>query len=108
MPTEWVLSVQNANPAVRVAMIGPGAPGSPATGTMAGWDLTSRLPEVRIPTLVTVGRRDFITPKCAETIHRGIPGSQLVVFEDSGHDALYKQRDLYVETVRQFLSGVAK
>ena len=53
-------------------------------GTWKGWDVTARLPEIKVPTLVTVGRYDEVTPKVAETIQKGIPGSILKVFEKSG------------------------
>ncbi|MGC4030554.1 MAG: proline iminopeptidase-family hydrolase [Tepidisphaeraceae bacterium] len=50
-------------------------------GNLKDWDRTARLGEITEPTLVTVGRFDEITPACSETIHRGIAGSKLVVFE---------------------------
>jgi proline iminopeptidase len=81
---------------------------APATGTMASWDVRDELPHIRVPTLVTVGARDIVTPKCAETIHRGIRGSELVIFEKSGHDMIYKERDLYMKTVLRFLASVSK
>lgn len=52
-------------------------------GNMKNWDITNRLQEIKVPTLVTVGRYDEVTPKVAETIHKGIAGSKLVVFEKS-------------------------
>jgi pimeloyl-ACP methyl ester carboxylesterase len=43
---------------------------------MPGYDLKPELPGVRCPTLVTVGRTDWITPvSCAETIASLIPDS---------------------------------
>lgn len=80
---------------------------APVTGNLASWNVKRRLKEVRVPTLVTVGARDLVTPVCARTIHRGIRGSRLVIFRKSGHDALFKERDLYVETVRNFLDKVS-
>jgi pimeloyl-ACP methyl ester carboxylesterase len=50
------------------------------------WNITDRLPEIRVPTLVTGGRYDEITPKCAETIHNGIPDPKK-----------------YLQTVREFI-----
>lgn len=45
-------------------------------GTLKDWDVTSRLGEIRVPTLVQCGQYDETTPVLAETIHRGIPGSE--------------------------------
>jgi proline iminopeptidase len=56
---------------------------------------------------VTVGARDLVTPACARTIHQGIRGSRLVIFRKSGQDALFKERDLYIETVMNFLDNVS-
>jgi proline iminopeptidase len=71
------------------------------------YDLKPRLHEVTCPTLVTVGRTDWITPvSSAETIASLIPNSELVVFEKSGHSPQYEEYDLFQSTMRQFLAGV--
>lgn len=77
------------------------------TGNLASWNVKPKLKQIRVPTLVTVGARDLATPTCARTIHRGIRGSRLVIFRKSGHDALSKERDLYIDTVRNFLDNVS-
>jgi proline iminopeptidase len=77
------------------------------TGNLASWNVVRKQKQIRVPTLVTVGARDLVTPACARTIHRGVRHSRLVIFRRSGHDALYKERDLYMETVRSFLDKVS-
>jgi proline iminopeptidase len=72
-------------------------------GNLKDWDITARLPEIRVPTLVTVGRYDEVTPKVAETIHKGIAGSKLVVFENSGHLPMWDEKQNYLKTLREFL-----
>lgn len=72
-------------------------------GTLKDWDITARLPEIKVPTLVTVGRYDEVTPKVAETIHRGIEGSKLVLFENSAHLAMWEEQEKYLQTVREFI-----
>lgn len=74
-------------------------------GNLKDWDITSRLGEINTPTLVTVGRYGEVTPKVAETIHKGIPGSKLVIFENSSHLAMWEEQDSYLRTVRQFISS---
>jgi len=74
------------------------------TGTLLEWDVSPRLGEIRVPTLVTVGRFDEIDPGCAETIHRGIPGSELAVFEESSHSAHLEEPERYMDTLRGFLA----
>jgi proline iminopeptidase len=72
-------------------------------GNLKDWDITASLPEIRVPTLVTVGRYDEVTPKVAETIHKGIPGSKLILFENSAHVAMLEERERYNKTVREFI-----
>ena len=52
-------------------------------GNLHDWDRIERLGEIPVPTLITVGRYDEITPTCAETMQRRLPQAQLEVFEQS-------------------------
>jgi proline iminopeptidase len=74
-------------------------------GTWKGWDITERLPEIKVPTLVTVGKYDEVTPKIAETIHHGIAGSLLKVFENSGHLTMWDEEEKYLKTVKEFIES---
>lgn len=74
-------------------------------GNLRNWDITARLPEIRVPTLVTVGRYDEVTPKVAETIHKGIAGSRLVVFENSAHLTMWDEKEGYLKTIRDFVTN---
>jgi proline-specific peptidase len=76
------------------------------TGTLKEWDITSRLGEIRVPTLVLCGRDDEATPALAETIQQGIPGSELVIFEHSAHFPHIEETDLYLLVVGEFLNRV--
>lgn len=75
-------------------------------GNLKNWDREGRLGEIGVPTLVTVGRYDEITPACAETIHDGIAGSELAVFEESSHTAHLEEEEEYLRTVGDFLARV--
>jgi len=79
---------------------------SPVGGSMKEWDASSRLGDIRVPTLVTVGRFDTMDPRLSRRIHRGIRGSRLVIFDKSGHGPFWSERDLYMETMRDFLNSV--
>jgi proline iminopeptidase len=76
------------------------------TGTLLEWDRTDRLGEISVPTLITVGEYDEVHPSCAETMHRGIPNSEMLVFEDCGHLAHLEDPERYHATVLRFLSQV--
>jgi proline iminopeptidase len=104
--TPYNMAIATANTKImRMMMSDPEA--FTVTGNLALWNVVRKLKQIRVPTLVTVGARDLVTPACARTIHRGIRGSRLAMFRKSGHDALFKERDLYMETVRNFLDNVS-
>lgn len=75
-------------------------------GNLKKWDRTDRLEEISVPTLITVGRYDELTPACAETLHQGIAESRLVVFEESAHEAHIEETDRYLKVVSDFLADV--
>lgn len=76
------------------------------TGRLAHWERRHRLHEVAVPTLITVGRYDEVTPACAETLNRGIVGSRLALFEASSHSAHLEEEDAYLELLGRFLKDV--
>jgi proline-specific peptidase len=75
-------------------------------GTLKEWDIRDRLGEIDVPTLVTSGRHDECTPMQAEIVHRGIRGSEWVVFEDSSHMQFVEEPDRYVDVLDDFLTRV--
>ena len=79
--------------------------------SLEGGDLSieveDALPLVTQPVLVLTGRFDrTCVPAAAEQIAALIPGSQLHVFEQSGHMAFVEQEEEYVDVVRRFLDAV--
>ncbi|MCI2429844.1 proline iminopeptidase-family hydrolase [Candidatus Acetothermia bacterium] len=75
-------------------------------GNLKDWDRTDRLGEISVPTLITVGRHDELTPTCAETLHRGIPNSRMVIFEESAHLAHLEESDRYRQVVADFMAEI--
>ena len=73
-------------------------------GLLRDWDRTADLGRIRVPTLVTCGRYDEITPSCSETVTRGIPDARMHVFEESAHCAHLEEADDYARIVEAFLS----
>ncbi|HEY1329886.1 MAG TPA: proline iminopeptidase-family hydrolase [Actinomycetota bacterium] len=93
-----------ANPEVYHHMNGPSE--FHVIGTIRDWDITDRLAEITVPTLVLSGRYDEATPAIAETVHRGIPGSEWVMFEQSSHMAQAEEPDEILRVVSEFLDRV--
>jgi proline iminopeptidase len=72
------------------------------------YDLRPQLPAVTCPTLVTVGRTDWVTPpSAAEEIASLMPNAKLVVFEKSGHSPQFEEYELFQQTMREFLATLA-
>ncbi|MBP2703091.1 alpha/beta hydrolase [Microbispora sp. RL4-1S] len=64
------------------------------------------LGSISVPTLVVVGRHDVICgPRWAEELHRGIPGSRLVVLERSGHFGHIEEPAAFADAVAGFVTG---
>jgi proline-specific peptidase len=74
-------------------------------GRLREWDRTADLHRIGVPTLVTCGRYDEITPACSETITQGIAGARMHVFEKSAHCAHLEEPDAYAALVEDFLSA---
>lgn len=74
---------------------------------LPAYDLKPRLHEITAPTLITVGRTDWITPvSCSQVIAELIPNSEMVVFEKSGHSPQIEEAEAWTRTVREFLHRV--
>lgn len=103
LPESFQRSIANiaGNP-VYETMYGPNE--FTVVGNLRNWDRTDRLGEISTPTLITVGRYDELTPHCAETLHQGIPNSQMVVFEASSHLAHLEETEKYLQVVAGFLA----
>ncbi|KAK5699577.1 hypothetical protein LTR97_005706 [Elasticomyces elasticus] len=76
---------------------------------LSRYDVRDRLHEIRIPTMVYVGRHDWITPpSVGKAVADGILGAKFVVYEKSGHFAALEEKTKFRADVLQFLqeSGV--
>ena len=92
------------DPLVYRAMVGPSE--FFVTGTLRDWDVTARLGEIQVPTLVLSGRYDEATPAIAGALHRGIRGSERVLFEESSHMPHLEEPERFCAFVTSFLDRV--
>jgi proline-specific peptidase len=76
------------------------------TGTLARWDVTERLGEIDVPTLVTGGEHDECRPEHLAEIHRRISGSRLEIIPDASHLCFAEQPQRYMAIVNEFLEDV--
>jgi pimeloyl-ACP methyl ester carboxylesterase len=71
-------------------------------------DLRGDLSSIQVPTAILHGKKDEICPfEFAEEMHKGIAGSQLIAFEESGHGAFYDELEKFnAELIRFIKSGL--
>jgi proline-specific peptidase len=75
-------------------------------GTLKDWDVTDRLREIHVPTLVVSGEHDEATPAINETVSGGIPGAESVIYPDASHMAHVEDTPGYVRLLDDFMSRV--
>jgi len=73
------------------------------TGSLREWDVTVRLGEIDVPTLVVSGRHDESTPLVSRTVHQGIKGSEWEVFQNSSHVPHVEEPERFLEVVGGWL-----
>ena len=80
--------------------------GSPdQVGVAPVFEARERLGEIRVPTLIIVGKKDFVcSERMARVLHAGIPGSTLVVLPHSGHMGHVEEAGEFARAVSEFLS----
>ena len=101
----WPIEVERAfhtyGPVVYETMWGPSE--FTVSGNLADFDRSSRLAEIRVPALFTCCRHDEATPETVAWYSGQLPGSKLVVFEQSSHMCHLEERDRYNGVIRDFL-----
>lgn len=74
-------------------------------GNLASVEFDNRLPEIKVPTLITAGDHDECDPSLSEEMHKEIAESKLVIFPKSGHMTFVDQPSLFLRTVDEFLDA---
>lgn len=68
-------------------------------------DITSRLAQISVPALVTVGELDILKPRrYSEIIAQAIPGAELALIPNAGHAALWEQAGVFNTLILGFLA----
>lgn len=68
------------------------------------FDLRPKLEKINVPTLIIVGRHDFITNvEMAKEMAARIPNAQMEVFEESGHYGFVEEPEKFYRVVKEFV-----
>jgi proline iminopeptidase len=103
-PEGWERSLEEAGYDVYHTMNGPTE--FTVTGNFKDFDVTERLGEIRVPTLIVSGEDDEARPAHMQDMHRRIPGSELRIFPEASHLCFWEQREAFMATVNGFLERV--
>jgi len=72
----------------------------------AAIDPRPHLKKITVPTLVILGRHDFITNVAmAKEMVKHLPNARLEIFEDSGHFALVEEPEKFYRAVKGFVES---
>ncbi|HEY3845789.1 MAG TPA: alpha/beta fold hydrolase [Acetobacteraceae bacterium] len=75
-------------------------------GFLRHFDLRPELSRITAPTLILAGRHDWICPvEFSEELHRLIPGSELLVFEESSHSVRVDAPEAMLRAIREFVGN---
>lgn len=74
------------------------------TGTLASFDYTARLGEIRCPALVISGEEDLCSPLVAKQLADGIPGARWELFANCRHMCYYDDNPRYLALLEEWLN----
>jgi pimeloyl-ACP methyl ester carboxylesterase len=76
-------------------------------GACDGFDVSIRVGEIDLPTLIICGLLDQMTPaKYSERLHTQIRHSELHLLDNTGHMAMIEQADATTYIFKKFLHGI--
>jgi proline iminopeptidase len=108
-PDQWPDPVNRAfkhlNPAIYVPMQGPSELG--ASGKLAGWDRTTDLDTITVPTLIIGAQHDTMDPKHMEWMAGAVARGRYLHCPNGGHMAMYDDQATYFEGLTRFISDVS-
>jgi len=73
------------------------------TGNLKNWDIWSRLPGIKLPTLVIAARHDEMAPEQLARMAKLIPHARLAVCERGSHMCMYDDQQAYFQALLPFL-----
>lgn len=75
------------------------------TGTLAGYEFTDRLHEIKEPCLITSGAIDLCSPYIAKVMYDRIPNSSWELFQFSRHMPFVEETEKYMDVLTKWLDA---
>jgi proline iminopeptidase len=95
---------KHANGDVYVRMQGPSEFG--ISGLLANWDITNRLPEITVPTLMIGAKYDTMDPKAMEKQSKLVKNGAYLDCPNGSHLAMWDDQQVYMNGVINFIKQV--
>lgn len=73
------------------------------TGTLKNYDITPFLPEIKVPTLFTVGEYDEAGPEVVKGYAEKVPGAKYVMLAGAAHNTIWDSPEENIRIEREFL-----
>jgi proline iminopeptidase len=103
-PDAFERSYAGVNQTIYEYMAGPSE--FAIVGTLREWDVGDRLGEIEVPTLITCGEHDELSPAYAKEIQARIARAELEVFPDASHVTMAEVPEAYRTRLNEFFDRV--
>jgi proline iminopeptidase len=103
-PDPVLRALKHLNPSVYVPMQGPSELG--LSGSLADWDRTSDLGNIKVPTLVIGARYDTMDPEHMKWMAGKVKHGRYLYCPNGSHLALYDDQEVYFHGLIEFIRDV--
>jgi proline iminopeptidase len=73
-------------------------------GNLKDWNRIPDMHRITVPTLITCGQHDELTPACSLKMKLALPNAELKVFPNSSHMPFFEEPQLYYPALLDFLA----
>lgn len=77
-----------------------------ATGTLKDYDITSRLPQIKVPTLFICGEYDEARPSTVKYFQSLVPGAKFQMVANAGHITVQDDPNTDIKNISDFLKEI--
>jgi proline iminopeptidase len=100
-----MLAFQHLNPEIYIYMQGPSEFGITREATLSDWDISDRLKEIKVPTLMLGAKHDTMDPKYMEWMATEIQNGRSVTTNGS-HCSQFDDPETYFNELISFIKDV--
>jgi proline iminopeptidase len=103
-PDGFNRTMKHMNGEIYTMMQGPSEFG--VSGRLTGWDISQRLKEIKVPSLVIGAKHDTMDPKHMEWMSTQFPKGRYLFCPNGSHLSLWDDQEVFMNGVIQFIKDV--